>query len=254
MSTLVLPQSMVADRDAGIKANAQHVDDNFNALASAVNGKLDLDGTSTPTADITLGNHKLTNVATPTLSGDAATKGYVDSANLLKANLASPTFTGTPSAPTPSTSDNSTKIATTAFVVDVLKAIYPVGSIYIGTQNTCPMEAFFGTWTPVQGRYLFASGTLHGTSENYAAGATAAGGAPNITGEIGRDSNSTGFCKNSNRTGCFNLGAATANCTTSTGTDGYRIKFDASGSNATYGKSATIRAPLYSVNVWRRTA
>jgi hypothetical protein len=33
-----------------------------------------------------------------------------------KANLASPTFTGTPLAPTPSGADNSTKIATTAFV------------------------------------------------------------------------------------------------------------------------------------------
>jgi hypothetical protein len=34
----------------------------------------------------------------------------------LKADLASPTFTGTPTAPTPTAGDNSTKIATTAFV------------------------------------------------------------------------------------------------------------------------------------------
>lgn len=34
----------------------------------------------------------------------------------LKANLASPTFTGTPVAPTPGTADNSTRIATTAYV------------------------------------------------------------------------------------------------------------------------------------------
>lgn len=34
----------------------------------------------------------------------------------LKANLASPTFTGTPAAPTASSSDNSTKLATTAYV------------------------------------------------------------------------------------------------------------------------------------------
>lgn len=33
----------------------------------------------------------------------------------LKANIASPTLTGTPAAPTPTTGDNSTKIATTAF-------------------------------------------------------------------------------------------------------------------------------------------
>lgn len=54
-----------------------------------------------------------------------AVKDYVDQATLgtalaadlaAKANLASPTFTGTPTAPTPASSDNSTKIATTAFV------------------------------------------------------------------------------------------------------------------------------------------
>ena len=46
----------------------------------------------------------------------AASKGQMDTALALKANLASPTFTGTPAAPTPAAADNSTKIATTAFV------------------------------------------------------------------------------------------------------------------------------------------
>jgi Major tropism determinant N-terminal domain len=42
------------------------------------------------------------------------------------ATLASPAFTGTPTAPTPSSSDNSTKIATTAYVNTVLSTItYP---------------------------------------------------------------------------------------------------------------------------------
>ena len=81
MSVLTLPQSMVRDQENQIKANAAHVDENFTALETAVNGKLDLDGSSVPTADISMGSHKLTNVATPTLSGDAATKGYVDSAD-----------------------------------------------------------------------------------------------------------------------------------------------------------------------------
>jgi hypothetical protein len=41
---------------------------------------------------------------------------YVDSQDALKANLASPTFTGDPKAPTPTAGDNDTSIATTAFV------------------------------------------------------------------------------------------------------------------------------------------
>jgi len=56
--------------------------------------------------------------ATPaTNSTQIATTAYADAIAALKANIASPTFTGTPAAPTPSGGDNSTKIATTAFVV-----------------------------------------------------------------------------------------------------------------------------------------
>ena len=53
-------------------------------------------------------------------SGDVtlAMADITDSATILaaKADLASPTFTGTPKAPTPLASDNSTRIATTAYV------------------------------------------------------------------------------------------------------------------------------------------
>ena len=76
-----------------------------------------------------------------------------------KADLASPTFTGTPAMPTgttavtQSTSDDSTKLATTAFVQDIADAIksalYPVGSIYTNaTSSTNPGTLLgFGTWT-----------------------------------------------------------------------------------------------------------
>jgi len=43
-------------------------------------------------------------------------KKYVDSVYALKANINSPALTGTPTSTTPSTADNSTKIATTAYV------------------------------------------------------------------------------------------------------------------------------------------
>ena len=45
-----------------------------------------------------------------------ATTGFVTTANNLKSNIASPTFTGTPAAPTAATSTNTTQIATTAYV------------------------------------------------------------------------------------------------------------------------------------------
>jgi hypothetical protein len=51
-----------------------------------------------------------------------ATTAFVKAADDLKANLASPTLTGDPKAPTPATSDNDTSIATTAFVQAVKNA------------------------------------------------------------------------------------------------------------------------------------
>jgi hypothetical protein len=72
-----------------------------------------------------------------------------------KADLASPTFTGTPTLPTgtvattQSSSDSSTKLATTAFVQAVLQTLYPVGSVYSNaTSSTNPATLLgFGTWT-----------------------------------------------------------------------------------------------------------
>lgn len=252
MSVITLPWSMEQDRENQIKANSVHVDDNFNTLLTAVNGKLDLDGSSTPTADISMGSHKLTSLATPTVSGDATTKGYVDAALLLKADLASPTFTGTPAAPTPSASDNSTKIATTEFVVDVLKAMYPVGALYIGTQNTCPMSSLFGTWTLVSGGHALWTG--NGTSSsgttsnaNYAnapANTTIAAGAPSIS------HTHTTYYKDPGNSSGANGGVGGGSYF---GKSSYASASNSS-VNAIYGKSSTIQPPAYVVNVWRRTA
>jgi hypothetical protein len=70
-----------------------------------------------------------------------------------KADLASPTFTGTPAAPTASAGTNSTQIATTAYadaaIAAAKQALYPVGSIYINagvTTNPATLLGF-GTWT-----------------------------------------------------------------------------------------------------------
>jgi hypothetical protein len=66
-----------------------------------------------------------------------------------KANLASPGFSGSPTAPTQSTGDSSTKLATTAFVAAALSTLYPVGSIYTNASvSTNPGTLLgFGTWT-----------------------------------------------------------------------------------------------------------
>ena len=72
-----------------------------------------------------------------------------------KADVASPTFTGTPTLPTgtvattQSSGNSSTAIATTAFVQAAIALLYPVGSIYTNaTNSTNPATLLgFGTWT-----------------------------------------------------------------------------------------------------------
>lgn len=66
-----------------------------------------------------------------------------------KADIASPTFTGTPAGPTATAGTSTTQFATTAFVTVALAAVYPVGSIYINaTSSSNPSSLLgFGTWT-----------------------------------------------------------------------------------------------------------
>ncbi len=66
-----------------------------------------------------------------------------------KANLNSPTFTGSPEGPNPTpATDSSSKLATTSFVQGALQGAYPVGSIYMNaTVATNPTTLLgFGTW------------------------------------------------------------------------------------------------------------
>jgi len=75
-----------------------------------------------------------------------------------KADTISPTFTGTPLAPTAALGTVSTQVATTAFVnaalqntasyrVGIFEVLYPVGALYISTLLTSPTTLLgFGTW------------------------------------------------------------------------------------------------------------
>lgn len=60
----------------------------------------------------------------------------VNSALGTKANIASPSFTGSPKAPTATTGDNSTQIATTAFVMSALNSAVNGALIYRGNFDT----------------------------------------------------------------------------------------------------------------------
>jgi hypothetical protein len=91
----------------------------------------------------------------------AASTTYVDNGLALKANIDSAALTGTPTAPTPPTNDNSTKIATTAFVVQqAFQAALPAqpndGAQYVLTSQNG--VASWGSGTP--GFILMSQGVI----------------------------------------------------------------------------------------------
>jgi hypothetical protein len=90
-----------------------------NSATANVHGISDTSALATKTyADNAVSTHEAdtTNVHGIADTSALATKSYVDTADALKAALASPAFTGTPTAPTATAGTNTTQVATTAFV------------------------------------------------------------------------------------------------------------------------------------------
>lgn len=133
-------------------------------------------------------------------------------------------------------------------VLSNLQSIYPIGSLYIGTTDTCPIANLFGTWEKVsEGR------VLQGVKGAQVAGTTIAAGLPNITGSVGSSENSLPWAN-----GAFWLdGYAGQNDYHNRGNTGdmrSSINFNASRSSSIYGNSTTVQPPAYLVNIWKRTA
>ena len=129
----------------------------------------------------------------------------------------------------------------------LLETIYPVGAIYIGTMNICPLSALFGTWEKVSSGRV-----LQGSDENHNPGTTIAAGLPNITGEFDtttwperQDSARGVFGKKARGGTCFAQGSYAYD---------EHYFFDASRSSSIYGNSTTVQPPAFVVNIWKRTA
>ncbi len=198
---------------------------------------------------------------------------------------ASPTFTGTPAAPTASLGTNTTQLATTAFVTAALQAVYPVGSIYINaTSSSNPATLLgFGTWEAFgAGRMMVglnASDALFDTAEETGGskdaivvshthtGTTASNGAHthNLISEgtantgltssnvISQQVNeASGLIENANFEYALrsNSGTATLGVTSSNGAHTHTITTDSTGSSGT---NANL-PPYIVVRMWKRTA
>jgi hypothetical protein len=129
---------------------------------------------------------------------------------------------------------------------DLLKALYPVGSIYIGTQSTCPLATLISgsTWVKVsEGR------VLQGSDSNHNAGTTIEAGLPNLSLYTPQSTIKYGSQPNT----VYNVNGTSGNTNNIIGTN-QPAKLYIKDDNNIVGNSNTVQPPAYVVNIWRRTA
>jgi hypothetical protein len=215
--------SAQADRDNGIKILASRFDNIFIAdIKESFENCLTKDGQIAPIGNFNMGGQKITNLKNGVSDNDAVNMSQLNN-------------------------------AISSSVSNLLSYLYPVGSIYIGTQNTCPLASLISgsTWTLVaQDRALWGGNGSNGNT-------TIAAGLPNITGKINIGGTEVGTY-NSNgvlyQDGNYKSSNANAGNYSTVNRDIPTLAFDASRSSSIYGNSNTVQPPAYRVKVWRRTA
>jgi len=137
--TALLATKVYADAVGTTEASSRATEiSTHNSATANVHGISDTSALATKTyADGKVTTH---NSATTSVHGIAdtsllATKSYVDTADALKAALASPAFTGTPTAPTAAAGTNTTQVATTAFVGTAVSALVASAPAALDTLN-----------------------------------------------------------------------------------------------------------------------
>lgn len=146
--------------------------------------------------------------------------------------------------------------AVKTLITDALEEDHAKIKFWISVDPTSPAALFGGTWEEIATNRV-----LMGASSSHAAGTTAEAGLPNITGSTGRfastyDSHSSNAADR--KQGALNYSGEAYNMGyySSSGSAGYGyyINFNASKSNAIYGKSSTVQPAAYYVYIWRRIA
>lgn len=137
-------------------------------------------------------------------------------------------------------------------VLSNLQSVYPIGSLYIGVNDNCPIANLFGTWEKV------AEGLcLQGATGSQVAGETVEAGLPNIKGGVKVGGIGSHPIALQNATGAFKLSGIGSFMTRSEHSSSQPSRFDlnASLSSSIYKDDCdTVQPPAYLVNVWKRTA
>ena len=161
-SSITTNTNSIATLNTNVSANTSSITTNTNSIAT-LNTNV-----SANTSSITTNTN---NISTNTAD------------ILLKASIASPAFTGVPIAPTPSTGDNSTQLATTAYVKANLATVSAgtlTGTSLASTITGSSLTSI-GTLTSGSVPYSLLSGTVPTWNQNTTGNAATATTAGNIT-------------------------------------------------------------------------
>ena len=140
--------------------------------------------------------------------------------------------------------------AVKSLITDALAEDHAKIKFWVSEDPTSPAALFGGSWEEIASERV-----LMGASSTHAAGSTVKAGLPNLKGSFSgvastaypNLSNSGALSINTNNSGLagYEGGSYGGNCT---------VSFDASKSNAIYGRSSTVQPAAYYVHIWHRVA
>lgn len=139
--------------------------------------------------------------------------------------------------------------AVKTLITDALAEDHAKIKFWVSEDPTSPAALFGGSWEEIASERV-----LMGASRTHAAGTTVEAGLPNIKGSSSgvastaypNLSNSGALSiNNNNNIAGYEGGSYGSNCT---------VSFDASKSNAIYGRSSTVQPAAYYVHIWHRVA
>ena len=137
--------------------------------------------------------------------------------------------------------------AAKTLIADALAEDHAKIKFWISVDSTSPAALFGGSWEEIASERV-----LMGASSTHAAGTTVKAGLPNITGTLSDVMGS--FYAYPSGSGAFSVKGIGRSLENGSSGNYGNISFDASKSNAIYGRSSTVQPAAYYVHIWHRVA
>lgn len=137
--------------------------------------------------------------------------------------------------------------AVKTLIADALAKDHAKIKFWVSEDPTSPAALFGGSWEEIASERV-----LMGASSTHAAGTTVKAGLPNITGTLSDVMGS--FYTYPSGSGAFSVKGIGRSLENGSSGNYGNISFDASKSNAIYGRSSTVQPAAYYVHIWHRVA